>query len=41
MPYRTLVGESNGALKTGAPSPRSQKVAILVLLLIVSVMMVF
>jgi len=40
MPYRTLVGDSS-ALKTGAPSPRAQKVAILVLLLIVSIMMVF
>ena len=41
MPNRTLVGDSTSALKTGAPSPRAQKVAVLVLLLIVSTMMVF
>jgi hypothetical protein len=41
MPHRSLVGDSSSALKAGVPSSRAQKVAVLVLLLIVSTMMVF
>jgi hypothetical protein len=41
MPYRTLVSAGSNTPETGAPSPRSQKGAVLVLLLIVSIMMVY